>query len=120
MESIFPALLLQNFPNLEELRVYECENVEEIIVEVETSDRGGHCEDDGNTITLPNLKKLYLQNLPRLKSIYKGIMVCESQQANYILHYPMLRRLAISLHMNEDGEQASAPPALQRIRGEEE
>ncbi|KAI8027110.1 Disease resistance protein SUMM2 [Camellia lanceoleosa] len=56
MESIFPALLLQNFPNLEELRVYECENVEEIIVEVETSDRGGHREDDGNTITLPNLE----------------------------------------------------------------
>ncbi|KAL7234354.1 hypothetical protein ACSBR1_017869 [Camellia fascicularis] len=41
MENIFSALLLHNFPNLEELQVVDCENVEEIIIEVETSDRGG-------------------------------------------------------------------------------
>ncbi|KAI8026027.1 Disease resistance protein [Camellia lanceoleosa] len=120
MENIFSALLLHNFPNLEKLIVQDCENVGEIIVEVETGDRGGHREDDGNTITLPNLKILCVESLPRLKSIYKGIMVCESLQDIYILECPMLRRLPISLHMNEDGEQTSAPPALQRICGEEE
>ncbi|KAI8026621.1 Disease resistance protein [Camellia lanceoleosa] len=75
IQNIFSALLLRNFPNLEELDVCDCENVEEIIVQVETSDRGGHREDDGNTITFPNLKELYLENLPRLKSIYKGIIL---------------------------------------------
>ncbi|KAL7236198.1 hypothetical protein ACSBR1_019454 [Camellia fascicularis] len=120
IKNIFPALLLQNFPNLEFLEVSFCKNVEEIIVEVETSDRGGHREDDGNTITLPNLKVLFLYKLPRLNSIYKGIMVCESARRIHIYHCPMLRRLPISLHMNEDGEQASAPPALQSICGEEE
>ncbi|KAF5951158.1 hypothetical protein HYC85_009102 [Camellia sinensis] len=111
---------LMNFPNLEILEVSFCKNVEEIIVEVETSDRGGHREDDGNTITLPNLKVLFLYKLPRLKSIYKGIMVCQSAQRIHIHHCPMLKRLPISLHMNEDGEQASAPPALQSFCGEEE
>ncbi|CAL5329461.1 unnamed protein product [Camellia sinensis] len=118
--NIFSALLLHNFPNLEALDVFHCENVEEIIVEVETSDRGGHREDDGNTITLPNLKYLRLINLPKLKSINKGIMVCESLKIIAIGGCPMLRRLPISLHMNEDGEQASAPPALESITGEEE
>ncbi|CAL5435887.1 unnamed protein product [Camellia sinensis] len=117
MENIFSALLLHNFPNLEKLEVQKCKNVEEIIVEVETSDRRGHREDDGNTITLPNLKILRLLYLPRLESIYKGIMVCESLQQILIWHCPMLRRLPISLHMNEDGEQATAPPALQCISG---
>ncbi|GMP38682.1 hypothetical protein CsSME_00009835 [Camellia sinensis var. sinensis] len=117
MENIFSSLLLHNFPNLEKLKVWYCENVEEIIVEVETSDRGGRCEDDGNTITLPNLKILHLEKLPRLKSIYKGIMVCESLQEIQIWSCPMLRRLPISLHMNEGGEQASKPPTLERIYG---
>ncbi|CAL5431937.1 unnamed protein product [Camellia sinensis] len=120
MENIFSALLLHNFPNLEELEVRDCKNVEEIIVEVETSDRGGHREDDGDTITLPNLKILDLLNLPRLESIYKGIMVCESLQHISISNCPMLRRLPISLHKNEDGEQATAPPALLFIFVEEE
>ncbi|KAI8027478.1 putative disease resistance protein [Camellia lanceoleosa] len=119
MENIFSALFLHNFPNLEELQVVDHENVEEIIVEVETGDRGGHREDDGNTITLPNLVMLHLQELPRLKSIYKGIMVCESLQEICVYKCPMLRRLPISLYMNEDGEQASAPPALRIISGEE-
>ncbi|THF96401.1 hypothetical protein TEA_015427 [Camellia sinensis var. sinensis] len=120
MENIFSALLLHNFPNLEELEVQDCKNVEEIIAEVETSDRGGHREDDGDTITLPNLKILNLLNLPRLESIYKGIMVCESLQHISISNCPMLRRLPISLHKNEDGEQATAPPALRFIFVEEE
>ncbi|KAF5951175.1 hypothetical protein HYC85_009119 [Camellia sinensis] len=120
IKNIFSALLLHNFPNLEELQVLYYENVEEIIVEVERSDRGGHREDDGNTITLPNLKKLCLGDLPRLNSIYKGIMVCESLQQIGIWWCPMLRRLPISLHMNEDGEQASAPPALRSISGSAE
>ncbi|CAL5379261.1 unnamed protein product [Camellia sinensis] len=110
IKNIFSALLLHNFPNLEELKVLDCKNVEEIIVEVETSDRGGNHEDDGNTITLPNLKKLHLEELPRLESIYEGIMVCESLQYIHIWDCPMLGGLPFS----------SAPPALQRIFGEEE
>ncbi|KAL7235694.1 hypothetical protein ACSBR1_019062 [Camellia fascicularis] len=120
IENIFSIVLLRNFPSLEELQVFDCKNVEEIIAEVEPSDQGGHRENDGSTITLRNLKILCLKSLPRLKSMYKGIMVCESLQIIKIWRCPMLKRLPISSHMNEDGEQTSTPPVLQHIRGEEE
>lgn len=45
-------------------------------------------------------------------------MVCESLRHVYVSKCPMVRRLPLSLHM--DSEQASAPPALRSIGGEEE
>ncbi|CAL5377560.1 unnamed protein product [Camellia sinensis] len=116
IKNIFPANLLQNFPSLEELIVSECKNLKDIIVEVNMSDLG-HRQDDSITITLQNFKSLRLNNLPRLKSIYKGLMVCESLQDILVYKCSMLRRLPLSLHMN--GAQASAPPALKRIQAEE-
>ncbi|KAL7206205.1 hypothetical protein ACSBR2_019002 [Camellia fascicularis] len=116
VKNIFPAMLLQNFPNLEELTVSDCENVEEIIVEVEMRYQGHH-QDDSNIITLRNLKSLRLGNLPILKNIYKGIMVCESLQDILVHSCPMLRRLPLSFHMKSG--HASAPPG-QHIRGDEE
>ncbi|KAL7206195.1 hypothetical protein ACSBR2_018997 [Camellia fascicularis] len=116
VKNIFPAMLLQNFPNLEELTVSDCENVEEIIVEVEMRYQGHH-QDDGNIITLRNLKSLRLGKLPILKNIYKGIMVCESLQDILVHSCPMLRRLPLSFHMNSG--HASTPPG-QHIRGDEE
>ncbi|XP_058189667.1 disease resistance protein At4g27190-like isoform X2 [Rhododendron vialii] len=113
VKNIFPVQLLQNFPNLEKLAVRWCENVEDIIVEiVEMSDRGNH-QDYSNSISLPKLKILDLDNLPRLKSIYNGVMVCPSIARVQFIKCPMVRRLPLSLHM--DGEQATPPPALKRI-----
>ncbi|KAG5526216.1 hypothetical protein RHGRI_032480 [Rhododendron griersonianum] len=113
MKNIFPVQLLQNIPNLMSLRVDRCENVEDIIVEIaEMSDRGNH-QDYSNSISLPKLKRLHLRNLPRLKSIYNGVMVCPSINSVDVHNCPMVRRLPLSLHM--DGEQATAPPALKYI-----
>ncbi|KAI8026623.1 Disease resistance protein SUMM2 [Camellia lanceoleosa] len=106
-----------NFPNLEQLKVSSCKHVEDIIVEVEMSDQGHH-QEDSNTITLQNFKRLQLLSLPRLKSIYKSIMVCESLQDIVVDKCHTLRRLPLSLHM--DNGQASAPPALQHIWGDNE
>ncbi|XP_058189664.1 disease resistance protein At4g27190-like isoform X2 [Rhododendron vialii] len=111
--NIFPVQLLQNFPNLEKLSVWQCENVEDIIVEIaETSDWSNH-QDYNNSISLPKLMHLELVDLPRLKSIYNGVMVCPSITRVQLLKCPMVRRLPLSLHM--DGEQATPPPALKRI-----
>jgi len=100
---------LQNFPNLEVLRVDRCENVEDIIV-------GEEEMSDSHTTTLPRLRELRLFSLPRLKSIYTGKMVCESVELIYLWNCPMVRRLPLSLHMNN--EQAIATPALKYILGE--
>ncbi|KAH7832855.1 hypothetical protein Vadar_000659 [Vaccinium darrowii] len=111
VKNIFPAQLLQNFPNLEVLRVCRCKNVEDII-------EGEEEKSDSNTATLPRLRELHLFSLPRLKSIYSGILVCESVELIRVWDCPMIRRLPLSLHMNND--QATAPPALNYIIGEEE
>ncbi|KAH7835229.1 hypothetical protein Vadar_024161 [Vaccinium darrowii] len=111
VKNIFPVQLLQNFPNLEVLDVNECRNVEDVIV-------GEEEMSDSNTITLPRLRELYFDSLPRLKSIYTGIMVCESVERITVHGCPMVRRLPLSLHMNND--QATAPPALEYIGGRKE
>jgi disease resistance protein RPS2 len=118
LENILPVQFLQNFPNLTSLNVEKCENVEDIIVEIaEMSDRGNH-QDDIKLISLPKLKSLQLWDLPRLKSIYNGDMVCPSLEEVDVHGCPMVRRLPLSLHM--DSEQATAPPSLKYIRGKEE
>ncbi|THG05767.1 hypothetical protein TEA_002321 [Camellia sinensis var. sinensis] len=78
----------------------------------------GHHQENSNTITLRNFKRLQLLSLPRLKSICKGIMVCESLKDIVVDKCHTLRRLPLSLHM--DNGQASAPPALQHIWGDNE
>ncbi|KAI8532557.1 hypothetical protein RHMOL_Rhmol11G0223000 [Rhododendron molle] len=113
MKNIFPVQLLQNFPNLVSLRVEQCENVKDIIVEKEEISDRGHHRDHSNTITLPKLKILELSELPRLKSIYNGVMVCPSIEEVTVNVCRKVRRLPLSLHM--DGEQATAPPALKEI-----
>ncbi|KAH7834130.1 hypothetical protein Vadar_012978 [Vaccinium darrowii] len=110
MKNIFPAQLLLNFPNLEVLIVDGCENVEDIIV-------GEEDMSDSSTSTLPRLRELYLYSLPRLTSIHTGIMVCESVELILVWQCPMVRRLPLSLHLNN--EQVTAPPALEFIVGEE-
>ncbi|XP_058189669.1 disease resistance protein At4g27190-like isoform X2 [Rhododendron vialii] len=117
VKNIFPVQLLQNFPNLETLNVRVCMNVEDIMVEIaEMSDRGNH-QNYSYSISLPKLKNLALRDLPRLKSIYNGVMVCPSIEVVGIVRCPMLRRLPLSLHM--DGDQATTPHALKNIWAQE-
>ncbi|KAH7856835.1 hypothetical protein Vadar_006010 [Vaccinium darrowii] len=115
MKNIFPVQLLRNFPNLETLQVWDCENVEDIIVKM--SDWGNH-QDDSYIISLPKLKILILAGLSRLKSIYNGVMVCQSIEKVTVANCPMLRRLPLSLQM--DSQQATAPPSLKLIKVDEE
>ncbi|KAE9456779.1 hypothetical protein C3L33_11318, partial [Rhododendron williamsianum] len=68
LKNIFPVHLLQNFPNLKQLWVVNCNNLEDIIVEKEEmSDRGNH-QDYSNSISL--LKELNIHNCPALKNIF--------------------------------------------------
>ncbi|KAH7833720.1 hypothetical protein Vadar_017962 [Vaccinium darrowii] len=113
MKNIIPVQFLQNFPNLEKLSICYCNNVEDIIVEIEEmSDRGNH-QGDSNSISLQKLKSLELCGLPSLKSIYNGVMVCQSIEEVTVLDCPMVRRLPLSLHMGS--ELATAPPSLKSI-----
>ncbi|KAH7834247.1 hypothetical protein Vadar_014108 [Vaccinium darrowii] len=112
VKNIFSVQYLPNFPNLKKLAICYCNNVEDIIVEIqEMSDRG-------NSISLQKLKSLELIGLPSLKSIYNGVMVCQSIEEVTVLNCPVLRRLPLSVHMGS--EQATTLPSLKYIRGKGE
>ncbi|KAL2472898.1 putative disease resistance protein [Forsythia ovata] len=61
--------------NLRKLDVSCCKEIEEIIGD---DDDGGLDINSSVDVTLPRLKILQLLNLPELKSICKGMMICDS------------------------------------------
>uniref|UniRef100_A0A5B7A169 Putative NB-ARC domain-containing disease resistance protein isoform 1 n=1 Tax=Davidia involucrata TaxID=16924 RepID=A0A5B7A169_DAVIN len=75
--KIFPHRVIQQLNKIQSLEIEDCSEIEEIILEAEI---------DANLPVLPELKKLTLVNLPKLKSIY----------ANESLEWPSLEELEIS------------------------
>ena len=75
---------------------------------------------DITKITLPRLKKLWLQSLLKLKSICSSskVISCDSLEEILILGWPKLKRLPLSLPLLNG--QLSPPPSLKHIKTEEE
>ena len=102
--------------NLEEISVFYCDEMEEIIVSEEEG-----MGNNTNTIkyTLPKLSTLELWKLPKLKSICSknGVMVCDSLQYINIENCLKLKRIPLHLPLLDlDKEKPSPPPALKEIR----
>ncbi|KAL2944051.1 hypothetical protein RDABS01_032398 [Bienertia sinuspersici] len=70
MKVIFPFTKQFHLPNLKAVDVKGCKEVEEIF------------ESDKDTqpkpiLNLPNLKELFLFDLPKLGTIYRGLLLCD-------------------------------------------
>ncbi|GLT96107.1 hypothetical protein SLE2022_137540 [Rubroshorea leprosula] len=95
VKKLFPSWkLVEYLQNLKEMRVYDCEEMEEIIAS--DPEEGG--EEGGNIIKeliLPKFKSLYLDNLPALKSICsrRAVMVSDSLKYIQITDCKCLRRI---------------------------
>ncbi|OMO74644.1 Disease resistance protein [Corchorus capsularis] len=85
-----PNLLLQS---LEDLRVSHCRQMEKI-VGMEQEEEEGFVE--SNTKTFPMLKSLSVCHLPNLKTIFMGILRCDSLQVLEVIGCPNLKRLPFS------------------------
>ncbi|GFZ04832.1 hypothetical protein Acr_17g0004040 [Actinidia rufa] len=99
IKSLFTSILMLLFRTLEVITVVQCAQIKDIIETVnedglETSFFRNH---DIPAITLPKLKKICLDDLPELKSIFEGRMVCESIDQIVVHGCPKLRRLPFSL-----------------------
>ncbi|KAM4092681.1 hypothetical protein ACB094_06G058200 [Castanea mollissima] len=108
-----PGLLL-HLRSLEEIYVYHCNQLEEIIGETsddETVEEGI----DTTKITLPNLRVLDLDDLPELKTICSSskVIACDSLEMIHIYKCQKLKRLPLSLPLLNG--QLSPPPSLQKI-----
>ena len=98
--------------NLEQIEVYHCEQLEEIIGGAEASDDEVEEEEAKEIVKIfPQLRKLILQYLPELKTICSSsnVILCDSIE---IYKCPKLKRLPLSLHLI-DGELSSPPSSLQ-------
>ncbi|KAJ9672731.1 hypothetical protein PVL29_026085 [Vitis rotundifolia] len=129
-----PELVKYHLQNRQTIHVSDCRQMEDLIVAVEEEEEEGEEEEEEeeeedddikemNNLILcfPNLQSLVLEGLPKLKSIWKGTMTSDSLQQLTISNCPNLRRLPLSVHINDcDGERRASTPPLKQIRGEKE
>ncbi|KAM3696681.1 hypothetical protein ACB098_06G057300 [Castanea mollissima] len=114
--KLLPLGLLLHLHNLEEIRVENCLELEEIIAEACNEFEEEEREEEGmdtTKITLPKLRVLNLENLPELKTICSSskVIVCDSLERVEIFECKKLKRLPLP---------PSAPPSLQHIQGTKE
>ncbi|GLT31091.1 hypothetical protein SLA2020_058540 [Shorea laevis] len=114
MRTLLPLELLQAFQNLEEIDVYVCEQMEEIIA-------SSVSDVSSDKFTFPKLRILQLTYLPQLKSICsaKGVMICDSIEQIVIWKCGELKRIPVQLPLLDNGEP-SPPPSLEGIWIDEE
>ncbi|KAH6781624.1 hypothetical protein C2S51_006917 [Perilla frutescens var. frutescens] len=93
-------------PNLEEISIMDCSEIEEIF-----EDEG---RADSLTITLPKLQYLSLYFLPRLKNVCKATIICNSIQEMKMWDCPRLMK-KLPLHLDDP-----PPPTLTSIVVERE
>ena len=107
IKKLFTPGLMQN---LEQIEVYDCNQLEELIGGAEASD-----EEAKEIVKIfPRLRKLTLRYLPELKTICSSnnVILCDSLDSIRIEECPKLKRLPLSLHLI-DGELSSPPSSLQ-------
>ncbi|KAJ4846529.1 hypothetical protein Tsubulata_013529 [Turnera subulata] len=114
LKVLFPLGLSVNLPNLEEIHVFRCKELEELV----ESSEGGEEQQQGTRnlpqFSLPKLETVYLKYLPELKWIYGGSITCNSIRYIKVLECPKLRRMPISLPLLDNG-RPSPPPSLKQV-----
>ncbi|XP_058071446.1 disease resistance protein At4g27190-like [Magnolia sinica] len=101
LKNLFSFGLFQHLQNLEYVRLWMCDKVEEIIAEDEVMA-------DRDTITLPRLKELRMGFLPELRSVSKRVLVCNSLVSIVVENCPKLKKLPHFI---------GVLPSFEKIRG---
>jgi disease resistance protein RPS2 len=119
IKKLFTPGLLLNLGNLEEIYIWECKQLEEIIGGVsddEVEEEAEEIEETGmgSNVIFPKLRILKLDRLPELKTICSSsnVIVSDSPlQLIQIYYCPKLKRLPLSLHLT-NGQPSSPPSSL--------
>ncbi|XP_056685187.1 disease resistance protein RPS2 [Spinacia oleracea] len=88
VEKLLTRGCIQNLQYLESLKVEECPQLKDLIVEEEVGKPA--------VIDLPQLKELVLTSLPQLNNIYEGRLVCTSLRLFTVMDCLNLKRLPFS------------------------
>ncbi|XP_077228795.1 disease resistance protein RPS2-like [Tasmannia lanceolata] len=103
LRKLFPwrRINFEELPNLQELLVWKCDELEEIIVnEEEKVDQLQHDDDDDDALPslLPKLRFLHLKSLPQLGSICKGVSLAfPALELIYVDSCPNIKRLPVGI-----------------------
>uniref|UniRef100_A0A6N2KGQ8 NB-ARC domain-containing protein n=1 Tax=Salix viminalis TaxID=40686 RepID=A0A6N2KGQ8_SALVM len=101
MKKLFPAVLLPNLVNLEEIEVDDCEKMEEIIGGT-SSDEEGDIGEESSEFKLPKLKNLILLRLPELKN-EKAITLSTASVDDAVVINELIRKLEQCRHKAPPG-----------------
>uniref|UniRef100_A0A5B7C944 Putative Disease resistance protein n=1 Tax=Davidia involucrata TaxID=16924 RepID=A0A5B7C944_DAVIN len=130
IKKLIPPGLLQHLQNLTSISVCNCDEMEEIIAAEYEEEGMGACSSSSNNnssssffnnnnnnaatiFTLPKFKAISLECVPKLKSICKGVMACDSIEQIHLIWCPRLKRVPFSLPLVNG--QPSPPHALRSI-----
>ncbi|XP_071912000.1 putative disease resistance protein At4g10780 [Coffea arabica] len=119
LKKLFTPRLLQSVQSLEVLKVWGCNELEEIVSNDEegyfsfTSSNKDSCS-RATISCLPNLKKLAVLGNPKLRNICKGLLICNSIERIEVISCRNLGSLPPFLPSING--QPSAPPALKVIQ----
>ncbi|CAI9760443.1 unnamed protein product [Fraxinus pennsylvanica] len=110
MKKLLPRSLVNILHNLRVLKVESCVEMEEIIGD---NDEGSLVSNGSADVTLPRLKSLIFQSMPKLKSICRGTVICDSIEYIGLFLTNSLKKMPLFLPPL-DG-QPSHPPFLKSI-----
>ncbi|KAJ0102863.1 hypothetical protein Patl1_04583 [Pistacia atlantica] len=118
LKRLFPPKLLRNLQNLEEIEVWSCSGLVEI-VEASSDEEEEDKEASKNSVklSLPNLRSIVLRFLPELRSFCKSCYAihCDSLRSIYIEGCPKLKTIS-PLFPQPDNGQPFPPASLERLR----
>ncbi|GLU23390.1 hypothetical protein SLE2022_394010 [Rubroshorea leprosula] len=110
LKKVFSSgCLLGSFQSLETIKVRDCDQMEELISSSTYEEKNAL-----EKITLPNLQRLELKKLPKLKSICSNssVLICNSIKSLEMGDCEKLKRIPLHLSSLDNGQ----PPSLKQIQ----
>jgi disease resistance protein RPS2 len=106
MKKLFPLVLLPSLVNLENIRVSDCEKMEEIIGGTRPDEEGVMGEETSSSnieFKLPKLTMLALEGLPELKRICSAKLICDSIGAIDVRNCEKMEEIISGTRSDEEG-----------------
>nr|XP_034907231.1 probable disease resistance protein At4g27220 [Populus alba] len=106
MKKLFPLVLLPNLVKLEEIRVENCEKMEEIIGGTRPNEEGVMGEETSSSnieFKLPKLRNMDLRGLPELKSICSAKLICDSIEGIEVRYCEKMEEIISGTRSDEEG-----------------
>ncbi|KAJ0074621.1 hypothetical protein Patl1_37563 [Pistacia atlantica] len=118
LKRLFPPKLLRNLQNLEEIEVWRCSGLVEIVEASSDEEEEEEKEASKNStkLPLPNLRSVILRDLPELRSFCKSCYAihCDSLRRIVIVRCPKLKTI-FPLFPQPDNGQPFPPASLESL-----